>query len=604
MIAITPRTSLKIEENYKNTTIMQAGMTYVAPDAFENQIMESVGAVFEREPYLPTNFYKGEDLTNKSLSCFRSGGIGDLLFITTSLKELKKRYPTARLYLGCNSAFSELLKSPTGDYEIISMPLEKSILDANDYVLFFQGIIEESKEAETVNAYDLFRKAFYLDSIGDYKPNVYLSNNYMVDVNKYLKKKQPFYKEQINIAIQISASVPKRSVSPATLIQFINSLPSQYSIWLIGSTSQMDEINEILQATKKRGNVYNVSQYLPKLGQLAALLSKAQLAIGPDSSLLHMAGGLGIPMIGLFGAFPSVLRLSHYDHTIGIDSNTDCEFSRGKGNLRGCFEHGSGPCRLALKKAEFYSPCMKLITPGHILQAMQKLGFSVSEVTSAVPGTFETGERKSNANKVYNWTNEFGYKLKLCDEGETSKFLNIIMELISNYKGDINPGNILDVGCGMDQLSPDCNTFDMEKPYTSVDPIKLTYRGYAEAITKYVNKKYDILYSSHLLEDFENTTTVLNEWKKIIKDEGIMILLLPDQQRYVQKCRIFNEEPNVHHKIKNFGLGYMKEQCKLAGLEVIHSLELFSRNDPKDLEYNFLIVSRILPHATDTCIAS
>lgn len=393
MIAITPRKHLKINENHKNASIMKAGVTYIVPEAFDNMLMKSVGPVFESKPYLPANFYRGEDLTNKSLTCFRSGGIGDLLFITTSLKELKKRYPTARLYLGCDSAFGEILQSPAGDYEIIDMPLEKSLLARSDYVLFFQGIIEESQEAEMVNAYDLFRKAFYLDSISDYKPNIYFSDYYMADVNRYLKKSQSFYKTQINIAIQALASVPKRSVFPETLIKFINSLPSQYSIWLIGSSNQMNQINEIIQSTKEHGNVYNVSRYLPKLGHVAALLSKAQLAIGPDSSLLHMAGALGIPMIGLFGAFPSMLRLSHYDHTIGIDSNTKCEFSRGEGNLTGCFEHGSGPCRLALKRSEFFSPCMKLITHDHILQAMQKLRFGVSEARSTGLDTLEQSVR-------------------------------------------------------------------------------------------------------------------------------------------------------------------------------------------------------------------
>lgn len=377
MIAITPKIALNVQENYKKKMIMQAGIAYVVPDAFQNTITKSLGPVFESKPYIPANFYHGEDLTDKSLFCFRSGGIGDLLFITTSLKEVKKKYPTAKLFLGCNSAFGEILKSPAGDYKIVSMPLKKSFLEESDYVLFFQGIIEESKEAEYVNAYDLFKKAFYLAGISDYKPNIYFSNNYMADVNKYLKKYQPFYAEQINIALQVSASVPKRTILPATLIRFINLLPSKYSVWLIGSPGQLNQINEILREAKVHGNIHNISQYLPKLGHMAALLSKAQLAIGPDSSLLHMAGGLHIPMIGLFGAFPSVLRLSHYDNAIGIDSNTACEFARGKGNLRGCFEHGSGPCRLALKRSELFSPCMKLITPDHIIRAMYKLGFDV-----------------------------------------------------------------------------------------------------------------------------------------------------------------------------------------------------------------------------------
>jgi ADP-heptose:LPS heptosyltransferase len=377
MISIVPKIPLKVQENFKNDLIMQPDIAYIVPDAFKNKVMENVGLVFESEPYLPANFYQGEDLTNKSLFCFRAGGIGDLLFITTSLKQIKKKYPTAQLFLGCDSAFGEILKSPTCDYEVVSMPLEKSFLDKHDYVLFFQGIIEDSKEAETVNAYDLFRKAFHLDNISDYKPNIYFSDNDMVDVNRYLKKNQPFYEKQINIAIQVLASVPKRSILPTTLVRFINLLPPQYSIWLTGSANQMNQINKIMLAAKEHSNVYNVSKYLPKLGHMAALLSKSQLAIGPDSSLLHMAGGLGIPLIGLFGAFPSQLRLSHYDNAIGIDANSSCEFSRGEGNLRGCFEHGSGPCLLASKRTELFSPCMKLITPDHILQAMKKLGFDV-----------------------------------------------------------------------------------------------------------------------------------------------------------------------------------------------------------------------------------
>ncbi|MGV8058095.1 MAG: glycosyltransferase family 9 protein [Smithellaceae bacterium] len=377
MISITPKIPLTVRETYKNGTIMRPDIAYILPDAFKNKIIESVGLVFKSEPYCPDNFYQGEDLTDKSLFCFRSGGIGDLLFITTSLKEIKKKYPTAKLFLGCDSAFGEILKSTAGDYEIVATPLQKSFLDEKDYVLFFQGIIEDSPEAETVNAYDLFRKAFYLDSISDYKPNIYFSDHHMNDVTNYLKKSQPFYEKQTNIAIQISASVPKRTIPPKTLVQFINSLPPQYTIWMMGSANQINQIDKILLATKERGKVYNTSRYLPQLGHMAALLSKSQLAIGPDSSLLHMAGGLGIPLIGLFGAFPSRLRLSHYDNAIGIDANSSCKFSRGEGNLRGCFEHGSGPCRLAVKHSELFSPCMKLINPQHIFIAMQKMGFNL-----------------------------------------------------------------------------------------------------------------------------------------------------------------------------------------------------------------------------------
>jgi ADP-heptose:LPS heptosyltransferase len=124
----------------------------------------------------------------------------------------------------------------------------------------------------------------------------------------------------------------------------------------------------------KQVHAVNASRDLPSLAQAVALIGELDLVIGPDSSMLHVAAAHRVPLIGLYGPFPSDLRLRYYKNAIGIDSVTLCEFARGK--YKSCFEHGDGICALAAKTGETYSPCMMLFLPKHIYQAMRRLGFS------------------------------------------------------------------------------------------------------------------------------------------------------------------------------------------------------------------------------------
>lgn len=176
--------------------------------------------------------------------------------------------------------------------------------------------------------------------------------------------------------------------------------------------------------------------------------------------------------------------------------------------------------------------------------------------------------------------------------GETSKYRSLIMNLLYEFRGKEVPFNleILDIGCGDDPITPTCSKADLEKPYTKIDPRKLTYRGDARIASQFIKEKFDVVYSSHLLEDFARNETidVLNEWAKLLEIGGIIVLLLPDQKRYVEHCKMIDELPNEHHQIDDFSLEYaLNCLYKIEGLFVVYSKELFDKND-----YNFLIVAK------------
>ena len=55
----------------------------------------------------------------------------------------------------------------------------------------------------------------------------------------------------------------------------------------------------------------------------AALLSKADFFVGPDSLLMHVANGLNIPSVIIFGGSRPV-NCFGYPQNINLTSNPDC----------------------------------------------------------------------------------------------------------------------------------------------------------------------------------------------------------------------------------------------------------------------------------------
>lgn len=83
----------------------------------------------------------------------------------------------------------------------------------------------------------------------------------------------------------------------------------------------------------------------------------------------------------------------------------------------------------------------------------------------------------------------------------------------------------------------------------------------------------DYVYSSHALEDFEDTTAALKEWIRVIRPGGLLVLFLPDQVVYKAHCDKTGQELNPAHKHANFGLGYMMNCLSNLGYDqddVVH----------------------------------
>jgi predicted SAM-dependent methyltransferase len=151
-------------------------------------------------------------------------------------------------------------------------------------------------------------------------------------------------------------------------------------------------------------------------------------------------------------------------------------------------------------------------------------------------------------------------------------------------------GNGLDIGFGGALIVPNAIGVDREEgtPLRRGDPnpSPTHLAGDAGRLYWFKDNVLDFVFSSHCLEDFEDTTTILIEWCRVIKPGGYLVLFLPDEKTY----RNLVGEGNKAHKHDDFGLDYLlKCMAKLPEMKVVHSMFPVSNN-----KYSFDLVARKL----------
>lgn len=57
------------------------------------------------------------------------------------------------------------------------------------------------------------------------------------------------------------------------------------------------------------------------------------------------------------------------------------------------------------------------------------------------------------------------------------------------------------------------------------------YIAYGNALTFIDDKSLDFVISSHCIEHLANPIGALLEWKRILSDNGLLILVIPDKER-------------------------------------------------------------------------
>ena len=327
---------------------------------------ESIDLIEDADKYI--NLYQGENLNGKKLIGWRSGGSGDISFLTPSFRFLKELYPDCHFTFASGKQYHGLMNNSPYIDKLLAMPIKVDDLEEHDYHIYFQHVIERTEKGRTFNANYVFADHFgFLDEMRkrsenvvdgqpDFKflkPEIFLSAEIKNFVSYTFRNEFGINKDDLVVGFQLKTSSPVRTWGSNKFIDLAKYFMDQnFKVIFISSPEDKGFIDKIIKVhlglPVKNDKVFNWANHSKSVEYAAACVSKLSLLIGADSCCIHFAGAFDIPVVGVYGPFPSYQRMMYYKNAVGIDARVKCG---------PCYLHSSIPCEYTTTS----TPCLDLI---------------------------------------------------------------------------------------------------------------------------------------------------------------------------------------------------------------------------------------------------
>ena len=225
----------------------------------------------------------------------RLGAPGDALITANVIRCIKENY--SNLKINCITPHPELIRLDP-DIDSINQPETFYSFDSTYWELIVRK--EKSQNIIEHNMLRLGIKKY------DYKAAYYLSE----EEKAWAKQEASNFDKPI-LAICTKSKEPVKNWSEANWLELIQNLKANFSIIHLGDD--------------KEPSFEGVHQFAGKLSmrESAAIISKANYFIGPDSLLMHIANGLDIPSTIIFGGSRPVGCFG-YSENINLSSAPEC----------------------------------------------------------------------------------------------------------------------------------------------------------------------------------------------------------------------------------------------------------------------------------------
>ena len=306
--------------------------------------------------------YKGQNLNNKTLLVWRTGGIGDLLFINPILRYLKDLYPTCKIKMACGPQYQPMVEEFKEVDQVLDLPFKASILFDTDYHAIFEGVIERTREAEKTNAYFLFSKSMGLDIPSEKLYPIQKPKDHLVDESKATLNDWKILEDKF-VLLQPRASSPIRTPNYKIWEKIIEKIVNLgYKVVITDSPHQKEKLDQFILGLKVKDDVFNYAGISKSLDYTIAMASLSELCVSTDSALIHIGASLGKKVFGLYCPFPAHIRMSTYKNCDYVEpKNCPCA---------PCFRHGHLSCS---NSTNGISNCYNMIDMNECYSKIEKL---------------------------------------------------------------------------------------------------------------------------------------------------------------------------------------------------------------------------------------
>ena len=314
--------------------------------------------------------YEGQSLDGRSLLLVRNGGFGDLLFLTPLLRYLDGRYRHAGFAVACGNQYHGVFLRNRFVRRIFTYPVRLKDFVSYDYQLFYEGTLEKSTDPH-LHAVDLMARHAGVADVGD--------RRLVYDVEPALAKKaKNILRNELNVkpgdvtvGVHLRASSPIRTYPlDSSVLVAVALSAARARVFFLGRKGDWDRtVGRKPSPSVKFDNVDNLCGRFCTMDYTAAFMSRLDLLIGPDSSLVHFASALELPTVALYGPFPGAVRTAYYPRCVTLEGR----YAVGPGleECAPCFKHGSYPCPQAGEDG--VSPCLRNLKAETVIEAALRL---------------------------------------------------------------------------------------------------------------------------------------------------------------------------------------------------------------------------------------
>ena len=238
------------------------------------------------------------------------GGIGDVLMVTSSLRQLKRDFPDLHLTFAVdmhttnNNVYYELVKNAPFLDRVIDARYVKNgdyhtVVDVSAVCLRY-----ERQDLPSINRVDLFARAMGIKRLTG------KTSWYAVEEHEqtWARNKLRQYREngQKLVVLHTASMEGKRCWPIEKYLEIVrraeqDELAIQFLIL---------DFNSKYAGWSKHSNCVDFSR--TNVRQMAALIDYADLFIGPDSGPMHLAGAVRTDALVLFGSIPPQARINYY----------------------------------------------------------------------------------------------------------------------------------------------------------------------------------------------------------------------------------------------------------------------------------------------------